>query len=61
MLEYLHDLARSFPARTFFLLLTFLVRDNSLVFSVHFDKRTVLQTCRFLLVLTCFHGPRFQG
>ena len=26
-----------------------------LVFSVPFDKRTVLQTCRFLLILACFH------
>ena len=26
-----------------------------LVFSVPFNKRTLLQTCRFLLILTCFH------
>ena len=25
------------------------------VFSVSFNKRTLLHTCRFLLILTCFH------
>ena len=46
-------LAGSFSARTFFLLLTFLVGNGSSVsFFSALWSRTVLEICRFLLVLT---------